>query len=468
LVKREIVLLIAMLWLSACAGPRQEAPASAAVTPPSAWRGGSGSGADVTPGWWRTFGDAALERIVETALANNVDVAIAVARVDEARAQFRVTRSQELPQVGISASGDRERFLSPFATGAYQTAGQVELAISYDLDLFGRARNTTASARAALLATEGARDNVLLAVASTAASGYIDLRALDARLIVLQETLAARAASLEIAQRQARAGYATQLELDQAEAEYRGTEQQIPAIQLAIARQEDGLSLLLGDNPRAIERGVILSELSTPPIPSTVPSALLRRRPDIFEAEQQIVAADRSLDAARAAFMPSIELSTTGGFVASTLITGNPIAIFSLGGSILAPIYEGGRLRAQADAAASVRDQAAFAYRKTALTAFSEVEDALAAAQHSSEQEIVLRQERDALARALVQATRRYQAGYSSYLEQLDAQRGLLSSQLAIVQARADRLNAAVGLFRALGGGWTAGSAQDLANPSSE
>src|SRR5262249_18519425 len=158
---------------------------------------------------------------------------------------------------------------------------------------------------------------------------------------------------LKIAQRRAKSGYATQLELDQAEAEYHSTAQQIPATELAIARQEDGLSLLLGDNPRAIARGLEFDALTVPAAPGGVPSSLLRRRPDIIQAELQIVAADRSLDSARAAFMPDIELTATGGYAASTLILGNPIAIFSLGGSILAPLYEGGRLHAQADLAAA-------------------------------------------------------------------------------------------------------------------
>jgi outer membrane protein TolC len=172
-------------------------------------------------------------------------------------------------------------------------------------------------------------------------------------------------------------------------------------------------------------------------------------------AEYQIVAADRSLDAARAAFMPDVELTTTGAYAASTLIEG-PVALFSLGGSILAPIYEGGRLRAQADVAAARRDQAAFAYRKSALTAFREVEDALAGLQRTAEAERALHLEREALAHALVQARKRYRAGYSSYLEQLDAQRGLLSAELALVRSRSDQLLAAVSLYQALGGGWEA------------
>lgn len=448
------IALIALAALAGCAGPRPSAPDAATVTPPAAWRGDLDAGAEVKARWWQSFGDPVLTRIVETALANNVDVAIAAARVEEVRGQFRFVHGQLLPSIGAGAAVRRERFLNAFGQDIYQTADRAELGISYDVDLFGRLRSASDAARAALLATEAAHDNVLLAVASAAARGYIGLRALDARLVVLNETLAARASSLRIAQRRAQAGYATQLELDQAEAEYRATEQQIPVVHLAIARQEDALSLLLGDNPRAIERGLALIALTSPPVPNALPSALLRRRPDIAQAEQQIVAADRSLDAARAAFMPRIELSAAGGYVGSTLI-GDPINIFSIGGSILASIYQGGRLQAQADVAAARRDQAAFAYCKLALNAFGEVEDALATLLRTSEQESVLGQQRDAFARALAQATNRYRAGYSSYLEQLDAQRGLLSADLALVQVRADRLSAAVNLFHALGGGWS-------------
>ncbi|HEV8332676.1 MAG TPA: efflux transporter outer membrane subunit [Steroidobacteraceae bacterium] len=452
--RRAIIGFVAAL-LAACAGPRPNTPADAAVSAPAAWRDrASGEGA-MTAEWWQTFGDPALTLIVEHALANNVDIAIAAARVEEARAQFGAARGQLLPSVELLAGARRERFLNAFGQAASQTAERAEIDISYDLDLFGRLRNTSEAARASLLATEAARDNVKLAVASSAAAGYIGLRALDARLAVVRETVNARAGSLKIAQRRAQSGYATRLELEQAEAELHSTEQLVPVLELAITRQENGLSVLLGENPRAIERGVILSGLTTPAVPTMLPSELLRRRPDIAQAEQSVVAADRSLDAARAAFLPSIRLGAAGGYVDSTLI-GDPVGIFSVGGSILAPLFEGGRLRAQADFAVARRDEAAYSYRKVALNAFREVEDSLAALQRTSEQELVLQQQRDALARALVQATNRYHAGYSSYLEQLDAQRGLLSADLSLVQANNDRLNAAVSLFQALGGGWTA------------
>jgi NodT family efflux transporter outer membrane factor (OMF) lipoprotein len=269
----------------------------------------------------------------------------------------------------------------------------------------------------------------------------------------LRSTLGARDQSLKLTRRRADAGYSPQLELRQAEAEYHAAAQLIPATEAAIARQENGLAVLLGDNPRAIVRGRDLADLTSPQTPAGLPASLLRRRPDLMQAEQQVVAADRSLDAARAAFMPSIQLTAAGGYVASTLLD-DPIRVFSAGGSVLAPILDAGRLRAQQSAAAARRDQAAFAYRRAALGAFREVDDALSAERRLAEQATALAAQREALAQALALAANRYRAGYAPYFEQLDAQRSLLAADLTVVQVRADRLTAAVALFQALGGGW--------------
>ncbi|MBX3485801.1 efflux transporter outer membrane subunit, partial [Phenylobacterium sp.] len=392
---------------------------------------------------------------VERALAANTDIAIAAGRVAEARAQFRLAEAQRLPGFAVAAGGGRQRDVSPFGQPREQTAGQAVAQVSYDTDLFGRLAASSGAAREALLATEAARDNVRLAVAASAAGGYITLRGLDARLVVLRETVAAREAALKLIRRRAEAGYGTQLDLRQAEADYRATAQQIPVVELAIRRQEDGLSLLLGDDPRAIARGAALEALVHPTVPPGLPSALLRRRPDVAQAEHALAGADRSLDAARAAFLPNVQLTANGGYVASSLLS-DEIGVFSLGGSVLAPIFDTGRLRAQQDAAVARRDQAAFAYRKTALNAFREVEDALAAVQRVAEQEREVTVQRAALAEAYRLAESRYRAGYSPYLDQLEAQRGLLATDLLLVQVRADRLNAAVSLYQALGGGWSA------------
>jgi outer membrane protein, multidrug efflux system len=462
---KRLLAIAALAGLAACAGPRPEIPPGAAVTPPEAWRAGAAPVGEVSATWWQGFGDPVLARIVELALANNTDVAIAAERVAEARAQFHYAQAQDMPEVTGTAGGGHDREVSPFGTPEEQTAGQGVVSISYDLDLFGRLADATDARRAQLLASEASRDNVRLAVAASAASGYLALRALDARLEVLRRTLAARANSLRVIQRRKGAGYTSDLDLAQAEVDYRTAEQQIPAAELAITRQENGLSVLLGENPREVERGVALAQIVIPSVPGTVPASLLRRRPDIAAAEQQIVAADHSLDSARAAFMPDVRLSADGGLVGSTLIS-SPVGIFSVAGGILAPLLEFGRLEAQQDIAAAQRNQAAFAYRKAALTAFREVEDAMAAVRRLNEQEGSLIAQRAAAARALTLATNRYRSGYSPYLEQLDAERALLSTELALVQARADRLNSAVTLYQALGGGWDAiPNPEDTARP---
>jgi multidrug efflux system outer membrane protein len=453
-VKPPVAALGAVL-LAACAGPRPQAPPESAIAPPAAWRSGvPASSAEVSAEWWQAFQDPVLTQVVQAALAHNTDVAIAAARVAEARGQFHLARAQGLPNVQGAAQGVRERDLNPgFGIAEQQTAGQAEVSIAYDLDLFGRLANAREAARAGLLASQASRDNVRLAVTASAASGYITLRTLDARLAVLQATLADRAEALKIARRRTGAGYASQLDLAQAEADYAATAQLVPAAQLAISRQEDGLSLLLGESPRAFERGADLDALALPAIPGSVPAALLRRRPDIVAAEQQLVAADRTLDSARAAFLPDVQLSASGGGVGSSLIP-RSVWVFALGGGLVAPIFDSGRLKAQQETVAARRDQAAFAYRKTALVAFREVEDALATLQRLQEQEAALDAQRAVLARTVALATSRYRAGYSPYLDQLDAQRGLLSADLALAQSRGERLNAAVTLYAALGGGW--------------
>ena len=449
--------LAALLVLTACsAGPRPDVPAIARVDPPAAWQTEATKG-QIDTQWWRSFNDPDLTQAVETALTYNSDIHIAVARVSEARAQLRQASAQNLPTLNVLTGGAHSRDLNAFGEPVTQDAGRVQLTVAYDTDLFGRLSTMTEAARANLLATEAARDNVRLAVAATTVTAYINLRASDARLAVLDETLAARTQALHLAQRRAAAGYSVNLEVEQAQVEYETAAQLIPATRQAIRHQEDALSLLLGATPSTIARGSHLAALTPPDVPAGLPSDLLRQRPDVLQAEYGLVAADQNLDSARAAFMPSLQLSFGGGYVGSTLIR-NPVDVFSLGGSLLAPIFTGGRLHAQADSAAARRDQAAFGYQKAVLNGFREVEDALSAINELAAQETSVVAQRAALARGLALATERYNAGYSPYLEQLDAQRGLLAADLTLVQVHTDRLSAAVSLFQALGGGWVSPS----------
>ncbi len=446
--------LTAALLLAGCIGPRPAAPTASAVAPPPAWRTMLGPGSPIAADWWQAFGDPQLTALVARALADSPDLGSAAARIEEARAQERLARAQLSPNVTAGLPLTEGRTVSAFGTGLDQFGAQPVVQASYDFDLFGRLRNARAAARAQLLATEAARDTVRLALAAGVASGYVTLRALDHRLHIAEQTLAARADALRIARRRADTGYTSHLELRQAEAEYHATEQLVAAARLAVTRQENGLSVLIGGAPGPIPRGLSIDRLVRPAIPDGLPADLLRRRPDLFQAEQALVAADRSLDSARAAMLPSLGLTGSAGVALSNALD-NPITLFSIGGSVLAPLFDAGRLRAQADASAARRDQAAFAYRRTALTAFREVDDSLASVRRSGEQAAALAGQRAAQADALRIASNRYRAGYSSYLEQLDAQRGLLNAELALAEAQANQLTAYIALYQAMGGGWS-------------
>lgn len=447
--------LLMLFSLAACAAPDRPGPADANVTPAAAWRAALPGADAVTANWWRGFADPELTRLVETALVANVDIAIAAARVREARAQEALARAQLVPTLDASAGGSRARSVNAFGQPSETSSGQPLLQTAYEVDLFGRIADQTAAARSAFLASAAARDAVRLSVASATASGYVTLLALDARREVVRRTIEARQESLRIARSRADAGYTSLLELRQATAEYEAAALILPQVELAIARQENALRLLAGDVPGPVPRGLALTALTAPAMPAQgLPSELLRRRPDIAQAELALAASDATLSAARKQFLPSLRLAASAGAVFNSALP-DPVTIWSIGGSILAPLFQGGRLQAGVDTAAARRDQAAYAYRKIALTAFRETEDALANVASLTRQRSIAEAQRAAIADALRHAHNRYRAGYSSYIEELDAQRALLSADLGLVQLRADQINALVGLYQTLGGGWT-------------
>ena len=448
--RRGLVGLVTAALLTACAPDIAAIPEASHVVAPIAWRTSLTMGNAAEAEWWKSFGDPQLDQLVEQARLNNPDIAIATERVKEARAQERVSRSLLFPDISFSGSGSTARALNPFGMATESAAAQPAFQASYELDLFGKNKALVDAATANIAASEAAREVTQLAVSSATASGYITLLALDGRLEVLRATLTARGEALRIARNRAEVGYTSQLELNQSEAEYRSAEQQLPAVTAAVARQENALSQLIGQTPRSIDRGRF-DALSIPGTPSAQPSELTRRRPDVAQAEFALVAADAQLRSARAQFLPQIRLSASAGVLLSSALP-DPVSLWSLGGSILAPLFNGGRLQGQFDGATARRDQAAFAYRRTVLVAFREVEDQLALIGQQAIQERSLLAQRAAVSEALRHATNRYQAGYSGYIEQIDAQRALLAVDLALVQLRADRLTAYVALYQALGG----------------
>lgn len=441
--------------LAGCRIPVQPPPQPTLVVPP-AWTGQVGPGTPVERDWWRAFGDPALDRLVARALARNNDVRTAQSRLQEYRARIQVARSAQEPTLSVGLSPTRARAIGPFGTPIESTSLSASFQAAYELDPFGRLGNVTEAARLDYAAQQAAADATALSVAANMASGYLNLRGLDAQLDLARATLASRQRSLELARRQFEVGYSSRLELSQAEAEYRATAAVVPQLERAITQQENALDVLAGANPGPVERGTAFAGLNAPAIQPGLPSELLRRRPDVASAERAVAAADASLAAARDQMLPSLRLTASLGAYAHDLPTllHSPAELWSVGGSILAPLFDAGRLRAQAEISASLRDRAVFAYEGAVRNAFADTDNALEAVRRLREQLDEAEARRVAAAEVLRIAHNRYRNGYSSYLEELDAQRNAFGAENTVLQLRASWLQAHVDLYRALGGGW--------------
>ncbi|MDB5910189.1 MAG: transporter [Massilia sp.] len=394
--------------------------------------------------------------LVQRALARNGDLRVAVSRLQEYRARLTAADSARATTVNAAANPARGRVLSAFGTPVTATSLQGNLQASYELDLFGKLAATTAAARADLQSQQALADATALSIAANTASGYLNLRGLDAQLALARATLVSRERALELAKRQFEVGYSSRLDFAQAQSEYHATAVVVPQLERSIAQQENALSVLIGASPGAITRGAALQVLAAPAIAPGLPSDLLRRRPDIAQAERAIVAADAGLAAARDQLLPSIRLNASAGPQAYSVgqLLHSPILLWSVGGSVLAPLLDGGRLRAQADIAASLRDRAVIGYESVVRNAFADAENALAGVQWLGEQLAEARLRQQAATEALRIAHNRYANGYASYLEELDAQRNAFSVDLSVLQLHASLLAAHVDLYRALGGGW--------------
>jgi multidrug efflux system outer membrane protein len=312
------------------------------------------------------------------------------------------------------------------------------------------------AARFEALSQEAALEAAALAVAANTASGYLNLLGLDAQLALAKATLASRERSYNLARHQFEVGYSSRLEMSQAEAELHATAGTVPQLARQVALQEQALNVLLGASPGAVARGGDLLSLREPRPSSGLPSELLRRRPDIAQAEQAVAAADASLAVARDALLPSIRLTASLGAEGHSVsqLLRSPVELWSIGGSILAPLFDAGRLRAQAEIAGTVRDRAIYSYETVVRTAFAETDNALASIDGLQRQLVEAEARRAAAGEVLRVAHNRYTNGYASYLEELDAQRTAFTADLAALQLRANLLTAHVDLYRALGGGW--------------
>ncbi|MCD2165165.1 efflux transporter outer membrane subunit [Comamonas koreensis] len=452
------------LLLAGCAPALRQAPADAAVTVPGAWAqteaaATSGPEAAVPAAWWQAFGDEQLNHYVQAALARNANLQVAGTRVAAARAQLAAANAALQPNLSLGANVGATHTLTASGITTSRSV-QPQLQASWEPDLWGRLGDRSSAADLQYRASRADRDAVALTVAATTAQAYVDLLGREAQLAQTRQTLQTRSTALQLARDQESVGYISRLQVTQAQAEYEAVQGQIPPLELAIARQYNALQLLAGDVPAVRDTkaadGQGFARLQMPVVPAALPSALLRRRPDLVQAELNLAASDASLRASRAAYLPQLNLSASAGRLFVNALQYNPINVWSLGASVLAPLFDGGRLDAQYDTATAQRDQAAYAYRGAVLSALGDVENALVGVQRLAEQEQAAERRRAVLAQTLGYAKDRYEAGYASYLEQIDAQRNLFQAETELVNLRQSRLDNQIALYRALGGGWSA------------
>ena len=410
--------------------------------------------------WWEVFNDPVLNKMEEEALAYNKDLQVAIARVDEARANVGIATADQLPS--LSAAGETGR--AGNAQGSGQTQSTANAVVSFELDLWGKYRRLSEAARAQLLSSEANRDTVRLALTADVARNYFSLLALDEQFAIASRTLEARKENVRIYESRYKNGYCTEVDLKRVQASMSSVEAQQRELKLKIAQTETALSVLLGRSPRAIaeegvERGKDLSSITlVPEVPEGLPSDLLTRRPDVRQAEGQLIAANANIGSARAAYFPSIPLTASARYASSSLsdlFAGGSSGVWNLTGQVLAPIFEGGKIRAQNKAAEAQYRQMLATYEKTVQGAFKEALDALSANRINREVFDSYQQQTQAMQRSYDLTKKQEAAGLIGVTDLLDVESNLLSAEMSLSTARLNELNAVVTLCQALGGGWT-------------
>jgi len=457
-----LILMLAPGFLAGCmVGPNYHRPA---VQTPTTYRetgensqlqAQAASYADLP--WWQVFQDPQLQELIRTALKQNYDLQLATERINAARAQLAITRSSLFPQVQGNANfigGKESNFQTKFnfLTLASDAA--------FQLDFFGRLRRANEASRAQLLATEDARQTVILTLVSDVASDYFALLQLDLELEITHETVNTQIDSVKLTRLRLERGVATKLDVLQAQQVLDTANTQIPDLERQIAQEENAISILLGNYPQAVNRGLPLVDQHLPPdVPPGLPSSLIERRPDIREAEQVLVAANAEIGVAKAQFFPQISLTGSGGgaFGRSSAFSGlmsSQVGTWSYGAQVSQPIFTGGALRGNLRAAESQHQQALIAYQQAIQRAFGDVSDALIGYQKLHQVRVRQQDTVADLQESVRLSTMRYQGGTTTYLEVLDGQRSLFSAELTLAGARGTEYQSLVQLYRALGGGW--------------
>jgi outer membrane protein, multidrug efflux system len=408
--------------------------------------------------WWDVFQDKQLQDLIRTALQQNYDVRIAATRILQAKAQLSITRADQFPTISGGASAVNERNPKTKLFRQFDTsANQLDLSLSWELDFWGKYRRATESARAILLANQWAQEAVVSTLVSDVATAYFQLRSLDLQLEISRRTLASRQDSLQLTQTLANGGATSLLDVRQAEQLVDTAAETIPDLERRIEQQENFISTLLGNNPGPIARGMKLTDQPhAPDVPAGLPSTLLERRPDIREAEAELIAANAQIGVAKAAYFPQISLTATAGYQSSaltSLFTG-PAGLWNFGGSLVQPIFTAGRIRSNVRFTEARQQELVLTYRQTIQQAFRGVSDSLV--EYHKDREFREYQQKLALSAqdAAQLSEMRYRGGAASYLEVLTNETNYFDAELGLAQAQLNELVGLVLVYRNLGGGW--------------
>ena len=457
----KIILPLLVFFISGCmVGPDYRRPA---VDTPQEWRFQEEETRElVDTRWWEQFDDTVLNDLIGIGLAENKDIKIAAARIEQFAGQYITTRSALFPQIDAGASFGRDRAsekgAAPISSSVENPADSylAQFAASWEIDLWGKLRRANESARADILSSEEARRGVILSLVSSIATGYLNLRDLDRQLEIAQATVKSREESYTIFKLRFDGGIVSDLELSQVKSQYEEALATIPVIRKAIAQQENALSVLLGRNPGPIPRGKTIDELVLPLVPAGLPSDLLARRPDIRQAEQNLISANAQIGVAKAQYFPSISLTGLFGWSSTDIarLFMGPAQTWSYAAQVAAPIFKGGAIYGQVKSAEAFQKQLLVVYQQTIQNAFRDVNDALIDRKSTMEQLETQNKQVESLGTYARTARLRYENGYTSYIEVLDAERSLFNAQLSQAQTKGGLYLSVVNIYRSMGGGW--------------
>ena len=464
--KKLISVVVAALLLSGCQSIWPDYQRPKVAVPKAYDQQADQANSHLSNTWWTLYQDQVLNDLVAKALQNNSDIKLAVARIEESDAVLREVGAALFPQIDLNSAASRTRATTTGATPVLANNPlsnfNAQLRTSFELDFWGKLSRTKEAARAQALSTRYAKDTVALSLAGLVASNYLLIRSLDSQLLVTQVSLKSREESLALTQRRLEGGVASALDVQQAEVARENLSAQLSDLNRLRALSLHQLTVLTGDMELNIASADITSLPIPPSPPAGLPSALLESRPDVRQAEEQMVAANANIAVAKAALYPSISL--TAGFGAESMQLGDVLKsasrIWTGGLSLNLPIFDAGKMSARVDQASAKQKQVLASYEGVLLNAFREVNDALVSLRLQTEREVALNKAQVAAQKALQISENRYQSGYSAYLEVLDAQRVYNDAALTFIQSRQARLVATVSLFKALGGGWQASAVQ--------